>query len=316
LIKLIHGDDEFSSKELLSKLTGEKSDVESDINLVYSTNVTESTFTELVNTMSLFGDTRKLVFFDLISKIISSKNEQWNSFNEICINKPAMNELVFFETKEINLKSTKIKKFLEIAEIHLFNLPTGRGSWEKIRTWIISRQANHQLELSSDAINKLIDLIGNNYRYLDNELFKLSNYKPNTKIEESDVEIMVSGIKETSIFELIDSVLEKNLLKSDQLINEFMNKGQNFFSIEQMLSRQLRLIIMTQDLLGVKNNKDIQNKIQVKSNFAFNKILIQAEKFSSVRMKEMLQNLLNLDLGIKSGSKTEKEVMKQLVHLL
>ena len=151
---------------------------------------------------------------------------------------------------------------------------------------------------------------------MDNELFKLSNYKPNTKIEESDVEIMVSGIKETSIFELIDSVLEKNLLKSDQLINEFMNKGQNFFSIEQMLSRQLRLIIMTQDLLGVKNNKDIQNKIQVKSNFAFNKILIQAEKFSSVRMKEMLQNLLNLDLGIKSGSKTEKEVMKQLVHLL
>ena len=30
----------------------------------------------------------------------------------------------------------------------------------------------------------------------------------------------------------------------------------------------------------------------------------------------MLKNLLNLDLGIKNGNKTEKEVMKQLVHLL
>lgn len=316
MIKLIHGDDEFSSKELLRKFTGSTTDIESDVNFLYSNTVTESAFAELVNTMSLFGDTRKLVFFDLISKITSSKNEQWKEFNEICINKPTMNELIFFESKETNIKSTKIKKFLEIAEIHLFNLPTGRGSWEKIRQWIITRQQNYQLQLSTEAINKLIDLIGNNYRYLDNELFKLSNYKPNSKLEETDIEIMVSGIKETSIFELIDAILEKNLLKSDKLINEFINKGQNFFSVEQMLSRQLRLIIMTQDLLGSKNKQSIQNKIQVKSNFAFNKILNQAETFSPNRMKQMLKNLLSLDLGIKNGSKTEKEVMKQLVHLL
>ncbi|MBP05846.1 MAG: DNA polymerase III subunit delta [Chloroflexi bacterium] len=316
MIKLIHGDDEFSSKELLNEFTGKATDVESDVNFIYPNKLTESTFSELVNTMSLFGDSRKLVFFDLISKITSSKNEQWKDFNEICINKPTMNEVIFFESKEINIKSTKIKKFLDVAEIYLLNLPSGRGSWDKIRKWIVSRQANHQLDLSSDAVNKLIELIGNNFRYLDNELFKLSNYKPNAKIEESDIELMVSGIKETSIFELIDSILEKNLFKSDQLINEFINKGQNFFSIEQMLARQLRLIIMTQDLLGENNNQSIQNKIQVKSNFAFNKILNQAQNFSHERMKIMLQNLLILDLGIKNGTKTEKEVMGQLVHLL
>jgi len=316
LIKLIHGDDEFSSKELLNEFTGKATDVESDVNFIYPNKLTESTFSELVNTMSLFGDSRKLVFFDLISKITSSKNEQWKDFNEICINKPTMNEVIFFESKEINIKSTKIKKFSDVAEIYLLNLPSGRGSWDKIRKWIVSRQANHQLDLSSDAVNKLIELIGNNFRYLDNELFKLSNYKPNAKIEESDIELMVSGIKETSIFELIDSILEKNLFKSDQLINEFINKGQNFFSIEQMLARQLRLIIMTQDLLGGNNNQSIQNKIQVKSNFAFNKILNQAQNFSHERMKIMLQNLLILDLGIKNGTKTEKEVMGQLVHLL
>ncbi|MDC0252717.1 DNA polymerase III subunit delta [Chloroflexi bacterium] len=316
MIKLIHGDDEFSSKELLNEFTGKATDVESDVNFIYPNKLTESTFSELVNTMSLFGDSRKLVFFDLISKITSSKNEQWKDFNEICINKPTMNEVIFFESKEINIKSTKIKKFLDVAEIYLLNLPSGRGSWDKIRKWIISRQENHQLDLSSDAVNKLIELIGNNFRYLDNELFKLSNYKPNAKIEESDIELMVSGIKETSIFELIDSILEKNLFKSDQLINEFINKGQNFFSIEQMLARQLRLIIMTQDLLGENNNQSIQNKIQVKSNFAFNKILNQAQNFSHERMKIMLQNLLILDLGIKNGTKTEKEVMGQLVHLL
>ena len=83
-----------------------------------------------------------------------------------------------------------------------------------------------------------------------------------------------------------------------------------------MLARQLRLIIIVQDLLGKNNNKEIQNKIQIKSNFAFNKILDQAQKFSSNRMRSMLQNLLKLDIGIKIGDKSEKEILKQLVHIL
>ena len=144
----------------------------------------------------------------------------------------------------------------------------------------------------------------------------LSNFKPEERIEQSDIEIMVSGIKESSIFELIDSLLEKNIFRSNQLINEFIDNGQSFFNIEQMLARQLRLIIIVQDLLGKNNNKEIQNKIQIKSNFAFNKILDQAQKFSSNRMRSMLQNLLKLDIGIKIGDKSEKEILKQLVHIL
>ena len=226
-----------------------------------------------------------------------------------------MNELIFFESKEINVSSNKIKKFMELAEVHLNNLPTGRGSWDKIRNWILSRQNIHQIELSNEAVNKLIELIGNNYRYIDNELIKLSNFKPEERIEQSDIEIMVSGIKESSIFELIDSLLEKNIFRSNQLINEFIDNGQSFFNIEQMLARQLRLIIIVQDLLGKNNNKEIQNKIQIKSNFAFNKILDQAQKFSPNRMRSMLQNLLKLDIGIKIGDKSEKEILKQLVHI-
>ncbi len=316
MIKLIHGDDEFSSKEILNKFTGDKTKIESDINIIYSNSLSESGFNELVNTMSLFGENRKLIFIDLLTKIISSKNEQWKEFNEVCINKPSMNELIFFESKEINVSSNKIKKFMELAEVYLNNLPTGRGSWDKIRNWILSRQNIHQIELSNEAVNKLIELIGNNYRYIDNELIKLSNFKPEERIEQSDIEIMVSGIKESSIFELIDSLLEKNIFRSNQLINEFIDNGQSFFNIEQMLARQLRLIIIVQDLLGKNNNKEIQNKIQIKSNFAFNKILDQAQKFSSNRMRSMLQNLLKLEIGIKIGDKSEKEILKQLVHIL
>ena len=204
----------------------------------------------------------------------------------------------------------------DLSEVFLFNIPTGRGSWEKIKNWIIQRQSHYNIKISQSGINKLIDLIGSNYRYLDNELIKLSNYKPDKIIEEEDIELMVSGIKESSIFELIDSILEKNILKSSKLLQVMVGSGQNFFSIQQMLSRQVRLIIMAQELNHTMNLKDLQKKIQVSSSYAFNKIVNQSKQHSNKRMKEILENLLEMDIQIKSGSKSEKEILQKLIYVV
>jgi DNA polymerase III, delta subunit len=189
-------------------------------------------------------------------------------------------------------------------------------SWEKIKLWIAERQKFHNINISQAGVNKLIDLIGSNYRYLDNELIKLSNYKLDQIIDDKDVEIMVSGIRESSIFELIDSILEKNIISASKLLDQMISNGQNFFSIQQMLSRQVRLIIMTQNLIQINDPKEIQKKIQVNSSFAFNKILNQSKQFSNKRMKDILKNLLQLDIDIKSGNKTEKEILEKLVYIL
>ncbi len=127
---------------------------------------------------------------------------------------------------------------------------------------------------------------------------------------------MVSGIRESSIFELIDSILEKNIINASKLLDQMISSGQNFFSIQQMLSRQVRLIIMTQNLIQTNEPKEIQKKIQVNSSFAFNKILNQSKQFSNKRMKDILKNLLQLDIDIKSGNKTEKEILEKLVYIL
>ena len=127
---------------------------------------------------------------------------------------------------------------------------------------------------------------------------------------------MVSGIRESSIFELIDSILEKNIISASKLLDQMISNGQNFFSIQQMLSRQVRLIIMTQNLIQINDPKEIQKKIQVNSSFAFNKILNQSKQFSNKRMKDILKNLLQLDIDIKSGNKTEKEILEKLVYIL
>ncbi len=316
MIKLLHGNDEFSTKEKLENLIGDKKDPELDLNIVYSTNVSFNNYKEYIHTISLFSGRRILVFHDLVSKIIASKSDDWKDFIEVTLNKPNVNEVIFVESKEINLRSNKVSNISDMSEIFLFNIPTGRGSWEKIKLWIAERQKFHNINISQAGVNKLIDLIGSNYRYLDNELIKLSNYKLDQTIDDKDVEIMVSGIRESSIFELIDSILEKNIISASKLLDQMISNGQNFFSIQQMLSRQVRLIIMTQNLIQINDPKEIQKKIQVNSSFAFNKILNQSKQFSNKRMKDILKNLLQLDIDIKSGNKTEKEILEKLVYIL
>ena len=317
MINLLHGNDEFSSNQFLKGIVEQKNISEFDLNVVDTKDLTENTFKENICTISLFGTNRLIIFNYLLSKINSTKEKNWENFINILLNKPSTNEVVFFEKEEINLKKNYFAKLNDICQITLSNIPTGRGSWDLNRKWIIERQKKYNLHISNEGINKLVELLGSNYRYIDNELQKLSNYNPDGNINISDIEIMVSGIKEDSIFELIDSIMVKDNFRASQLLDNLIEQGNSFFNIINMIARQVRLILITKDLLKLKvDNSDIKRQIQISSDYAFNKIITQSKESDEVRLKNNLRLLLDIDVDIKSGNKSEKEYIKKLIFLL
>jgi DNA polymerase-3 subunit delta len=317
LINLLHGNDEFSSNQFLKGIVEQKNISEFDLNVVDTNDLTENTFKENICTISLFGTNRLIIFNYLLSKINSTKEKNWENFINILLNKPSTNEVVFFEKEEINLKKNYFAKLNDICQITLSNIPTGRGSWDLNRKWIIERQKKYNLHISNEGINKLVELLGSNYRYIDNELQKLSNYNPDGNINIGDIEIMVSGIKEDSIFALIDSIMVKDNFKASQLLDNLIEQGNSFFNIINMIARQVRLILITKDLLKLKvDNSDIKRQIQISSDYAFNKIITQSKESDEIRLKNSLRLLLDIDVDIKSGNKSEKEYIKKLIFLL
>jgi DNA polymerase-3 subunit delta len=317
LINLLHGNDEFSSNQFLKGIVEQKNISEFDLNVVDTNDLTENKFKENICTISLFGTNRLIIFNYLLSKINSTKEKNWENFINILLNKPSTNEVVFFEKEEINLKKNYFAKLNDICQITLSNIPTGRGSWDLNRKWIIERQKKYNLHISNEGINKLVELLGSNYRYIDNELQKLSNYNPDGNINIGDIEIMVSGIKEDSIFALIDSIMVKDNFKASQLLDNLIEQGNSFFNIINMIARQVRLILITKDLLKLKvDNSDIKRQIQISSDYAFNKIITQSKESDEIRLKNSLRLLLDIDVDIKSGNKSEKEYIKKLIFLL
>jgi len=317
LINLLHGNDEFSSNEFLKGIVEQKNLSEFDLNVVDTNDLTENKFKENICTISLFGSNRLIIFNYLLSKINLTKEKKWENFIDILLNKPSTNEVVFFEKEEINLQKNYFAKLNDICQITLSNMPIGRGSWDLNRKWIIERQKKYNLNISNDGINKLVELLGSNYRYIDNELQKLSNYNPDGNINIGDIEIMVSGIKEDSIFELIDSIMVKDNIKSSKILDNLIEQSNSFFNIINMIARQVRLILITKDLIKMKvNNSDIKRQIKISSDYAFNKIITQSKETEEVRLKNILRLLLDIDVDIKSGNKSEKEYIKKLIFLL
>ncbi|MBI63179.1 MAG: DNA polymerase III subunit delta [Chloroflexi bacterium] len=317
MINLLHGNDEFSSNQFLKGIVEQKNISEFDLNVVDTNDLTENKFKENICTISLFGTNRLIIFNYLLSKINSTKEKNWENFIDILLNKPSTNEVIFFEKEEINLKKNYFAKLNDICQITLSNIPSGRGSWDLNRKWIIERQKKYNLNISNEGINKLVELLGSNYRYIDNELQKLSNYNPDGNIVIDDIEIMVSGIKEDSIFELIDSIMVKDNLKASKILDNLIEQGNSFFNIINMIARQFRLILITKDLLKMKiDYSDIKRQIQISSDYAFNKIIAQSKETDEVRLKNSLRLLLDIDVDIKSGYKSEKEYIKKLIFLL
>ena len=249
MINLLHGNDEFSSNQFLKGIVEQKNISEFDLNVVDTNDLTENTFKKIFVQILFFGSNRLIIFNYLLSKINSTKEKNWENFINILLNKPSTNEVVFFEKEEINLKKNYFAKLNDICQITLSNIPTGRGSWDLNRKWIIERQKKYNLHISNEGINKLVELLGSNYRYIDNELQKLSNYNPDGNINIGDIEIMVSGIKEDSIFALIDSIMVKDNFRASQLLDYLIEQGNSLFNIINMIARQVRLILITKDLL-------------------------------------------------------------------
>ena len=317
MINLLHGNDEFSSNQFLKGIVEQKNLSEFDLNVVDTNDLTENKFKENICTISLFGTNRLIIFNYLLSKINLTKEKKWENFIDILLNKPSTNEVVFFEKEEINLQKNYLAKLNDICQITLSNMPIGRGSWDLNRKWIIERQKKYNLNISNDGINKLVELLGSNYRYIDNELQKLSNYNPDGNINIGDIEIMVSGIKEDSIFELIDSIMVKDNFKASNILDNLIEQSNSFFNIINMIARQVRLILITKDLIKMKvNNSDIKRQIKISSDYAFNKIITQSKETEEIRLKNILRLLLDIDVDIKSGNKSEKEYIKKLIFLL
>ena len=172
----------------------------------------------------------------------------------------------------------------------------------QLRAWVQKRVAERGGAISPAAINLLARTVGGNLWVMSNEIDKLITFAAGRQIAEPDINQLVSEARETSIFSLVDAIVEFRADMAQGLLEKLLQKGTSPTHVLVMLARQVNFVVRAKDLKRQgKPTAEIRTLLNISQEFLLNKALDQASRYSLERLKEVYHKMLETDIAIKTG---------------
>ncbi|MFA6028129.1 MAG: DNA polymerase III subunit delta [Patescibacteria group bacterium] len=143
--------------------------------------------------------------------------------------------------------------------------------------------------IESDAVNYLVEAVGDDLWWLNNELDKLTGYSQ--KITAKNCDLFIDSPLDENIFNLMDALSAKNAKKALSLLHDQLDSGANAFYLLTMLARQIKILLQV---------KESQGKNLSMHPFVVKKAMAQVNKFSMADLKKLFSQLADIDTKLKS----------------
>ena len=160
----------------------------------------------------------------------------------------------------------------------------------------------YKVQIDDSTLRYFIECCGTNMQDLINEIRKLIEYAgENGKIKKEDVDKLVTKKLESIIFDLTDNLGKKNIEKALQVLRNLIYEKEPIQRILITLYNHFKKLYFTK--LAEHYKKDIIKSLKLKPNqtFLVNKYKMQAKYFKTKELKEILQDLRDLDYQYKNG---------------
>lgn len=160
----------------------------------------------------------------------------------------------------------------------------------------------YKVNITDANLRYFIESCGTNMQELINEIRKLIEYAgENGTIQKEDIDNLCIKKLESVIFDLTDNLGKKETNKALQVLKNLIYAKEPVQKILITLYNHFKKLYFTK--IAIKNNKDIITSLNLKPNqtFLVNKYKMQAKYFEEKELKEILQNLRDLDYNYKIG---------------
>ncbi len=313
MLYLLFGQDTFSLQESLGEIKRNLGDPEllaTNTTTLDGQKVTAEQLKTVCATIPFLAQNRLVIVHGLLERFepkrrsgrqrkarqVSDENTDYKSFGSIVSQLPDSTVLVFTDNK-VKTNNPLFKVISSKAQVK--NFPSLKKP--ALRRWIEKRVAQEGGSISPPAVNLLAELVGNNLWIMANEISKLVLFTSGRRIEEKDVKAGASYTRETTVFALVDAILELKAGVAQQWLQQFLISGDTPGHLMTMLARQVRMIMLTKEMRRQrKSQSEIQASLRIQD-FALRKVLDQADRYSMTRLKEVYRKLLETDLSIKTG---------------
>lgn len=160
----------------------------------------------------------------------------------------------------------------------------------------------YKVQIDSQTIRYFIECCGTNMQDLINEIRKLIEYAgENGTIKKEDIDKLSIKKLESVIFDLTDNLGKKDISGALQVLNNLIYAKEPLVKILVTLYNHFKKIYITK--IALNTNKDLTSSLNLKPNQAFltTKYKVQSKYFNEKDLREILQELCDLDYNFKNG---------------
>jgi DNA polymerase-3 subunit delta len=146
------------------------------------------------------------------------------------------------------------------------------------------------------------------------EVEKLLLYTNGRKIEEDDIQAVVGYNQQSTVFNMVDAILEFKAEQAEKMLEHLFKNGVAPVYLLFMIARQVQLILRIKDFSRKRaTNREMQGKLGITSEWVLKKTLDQSNRYSLSRLKDVYRKLLDTDISIKTGKMDPELALNVLV---
>ena len=304
---LLYGTEKFLIDTEIKSIIN-KSEIE-DINISkYDLEInTINEILEDANTISLFSSNKLIIVENAF--IFSRNNKKLDGIEllEEYLNNKNDSIIVFIYNNEKIDSTKKIVKLIKNSGIiKEFNLLKNINS--------IVKNMFDEYKINDNTINFLIDRVGNNLEIIYQEVEKLKIYKIDDKIiTNQDIEdVCVENIN-LDIFKFVDDIINKNKKSAIKTYHELLKLNEEPIKIIALLASKFRLMYQASTLAKKGYTEDSISEILKVHKYPVHLAVVAGYKYNPKILIKYLNDLADLDIGIKTGEKDKNLALELFI---
>lgn len=181
--------------------------------------------------------------------------------------------------------------------------PLAGAQMEKI---VVDECAAQGVTISPRTVRALLSVVGTDAWQLHEEIEKLCAYAKATKataIDEAMLALLVTGVREESLFALVDACTEGRCGDASVLLERLLDAGTSELQVVAMLGKHYRTLIAVADLVerGERDKDAVARRLGIHP-FPASKAIAAVRRLSPVSLRERYEELLEIERGVKTSA--------------
>lgn len=217
---------------------------------------------------------------------------------------PKENVLIFWENQS-TFRSKLAKEFSAYLAAQPYSQEFAPLEGAALERWIQETVKEEGASISRSAALRVRESLAPDMWAIHHLLDQLMAYAHKREITNDDVALFVSSKVDDNIFALVDACVAGDARKAFAMIQQQYATGEDAFYIFAMLLRQFRILIQIREGLdrdAFGDEKSIGGALGLHP-FVVKKSIPSAKKFSLEALKEVYEQLLDFEIGVKTSSR-------------